>query len=184
MKLVILDRDGVINEDSDAFIKSAQEWRAIPGSLEAIARLNSAGFTVAVATNQSGVGRGLFDIDALESIHKRMRSELAALGGKIDALVFCPCHPDDGCDCRKPKPGMLLEIGERFQVPLEKVPFIGDSRRDLEAAQAAGARAILVRTGKGAQVLEQLRQEGKEVECFADLSAVADVLVAELEIHG
>lgn len=183
MKLVILDRDGVINEDSDAYIKSAEEWKAIPGSLEAIARLNSAGFTVAVATNQSGVGRGLFDLDTLESIHKRMRAELAALGGKIDALAFCPCHPDEGCSCRKPNPGMLLEISERLQVPLDRVPVVGDSRRDLDAARVVGARAILVLTGKGKRTFAELEQEGSSVETYPNLAAVSEALVAELEIH-
>jgi D-glycero-D-manno-heptose 1,7-bisphosphate phosphatase len=149
MKLVILDRDGVINEDSDAFIKSPEEWRPIPGSLEAIARLNHAGYHVVLATNQSGVGRGLFEVSALNAIHDRMHRGLAQIGGRVDAIFFCPHGQDANCDCRKPKPGLLREISHRFNVDLEGVPCVGDSLRDLEAAAAVGAAPILVLTGKG-----------------------------------
>ncbi|MCP5153472.1 MAG: D-glycero-beta-D-manno-heptose 1,7-bisphosphate 7-phosphatase [Ectothiorhodospiraceae bacterium] len=147
--LVILDRDGVINEDSDAYIKSPAEWHPIPGSLHAIARLRHAGYRVAVATNQSGIRRGLFDPEVLNQIHDRMHRMLAEVGGQIEAVVYCPCLPRDRCDCRKPKPGMLLEIARRMRVSLDGVPVVGDAMRDIDAARAAGATPVLVRTGKG-----------------------------------
>ncbi|RCX32837.1 D-glycero-beta-D-manno-heptose 1,7-bisphosphate 7-phosphatase [Thioalbus denitrificans] len=153
MKLIILDRDGVINEDSDAYIKSPEEWVPIPGSLEAIARLNRAGWTVAVATNQSGVGRGLYDRATLDRIHARMNAALAAAGGRVDALYYCPHTPEDHCTCRKPLPGLLESIARHYGVSLAGVPAIGDSLRDLQAAVAVDARPILVRTGKGEQTL-------------------------------
>jgi D-glycero-D-manno-heptose 1,7-bisphosphate phosphatase len=149
MKLVILDRDGVINYDSDAYIRSPEEWRPIPGSLEAIARLTQSGWHVVVATNQSGIGRGLFEMATLNAIHDRMHRAVAQAGGRIDAVFFCPHAPEAGCGCRKPRPGMLEEIGRRFNVPLAGVPCIGDSRRDLEACVAAGAQPVLVLTGNG-----------------------------------
>ncbi|WP_430432716.1 D-glycero-beta-D-manno-heptose 1,7-bisphosphate 7-phosphatase [Methyloversatilis sp.] len=149
MKLIILDRDGVINYDSDQFIKSPQEWRPIEGSMEAIALLNQWGWRVVVATNQSGVGRGLFDMDTLAAIHDKMHRTVAQAGGRIDAIFFCPHAADSKCACRKPKPGMLLEIAERFNVNLDDVPVVGDSLRDLQSAVAAGAQPVLVRTGKG-----------------------------------
>lgn len=149
MKLIILDRDGVINYDSDQFIKSPQEWRPIEGSMEAIAQLNQWGWRVVVATNQSGVGRGLFDMDTLAAIHDKMHRTVAQAGGRIDAIFFCPHAADSKCACRKPKPGMLLEIAERFNVDLEDVPVVGDSLRDLQSAVTAGAQPVLVRTGKG-----------------------------------
>ena len=151
MKLVILDRDGVINHDSEHFIKSPEEWVAIPGSLESIALLNQNGFRVVVATNQSGIGRGMFDMAALNAMHTKLHRALASLGGRIDAIFFCPHAGDEGCACRKPKPGLLRQISERFDINLSGVPMIGDSARDLEAAAAAGARPILVRSGKGAK---------------------------------
>ena len=151
MKLIILDRDGVINYDSDQFIKSPQEWRPIEGSMEAIALLNQWGWRVVVATNQSGVGRGLFDMDTLAAIHDKMHRTVAQAGGRIDAIFFCPHAADSKCACRKPKPGMLLEIAERFNVDLDDVPVVGDSLRDLQSAVAAGAQPVLVRTGKGAK---------------------------------
>jgi D-glycero-D-manno-heptose 1,7-bisphosphate phosphatase len=149
VKLIILDRDGVINYDSDQFIKSPQEWRPIEGSMEAIALLNQWGWRVVVATNQSGVGRGLFDMDTLAAIHDKMHRTVAQAGGRIDAIFFCPHAADSKCACRKPKPGMLLEIAERFNVDLNDVPVVGDSLRDLQSAVAAGAQPVLVRTGKG-----------------------------------
>ncbi len=149
MKLVILDRDGVINFDSDQYIKTPSEWKPIPQSLEAIARLNHMGYRVVVATNQSGVGRGLFDMSTLNAINDKMYRALANVGGRIDALFFCPHTNENNCDCRKPKAGMLLNIAERFNVNLESVPFIGDSLKDLMAAATVGAQPILVRTGKG-----------------------------------
>jgi D-glycero-D-manno-heptose 1,7-bisphosphate phosphatase len=149
MKLVILDRDGTINEDSDDYIKSPAEWRPIPGSLEAIARLTQAGYRVVVATNQSGIGRGLFDAATLNAIHETLQRAVQQAGGRIDAIFFCPHADAAGCECRKPKPGMLLEIGRRLNVPLAGVPMVGDALRDLQAAAAAGARPVLVLTGKG-----------------------------------
>ena len=154
MKLIILDRDGVVNFDSDQFIKSPAEWKPIPGSLEAIAKLNQAGYRVVLATNQSGIGRGLFDMATLNAIHDKMHKALAQVGGRIDALFFCPHAADSKCDCRKPKPGMFEEISKRFNMDLTGVPAIGDSLRDLQAATAMGAIPILVRTGKGQKTIE------------------------------
>ena len=151
MKLVILDRDGVINQDSDQFIKNPEEWKPIPGSLEAIARLNHTGYRVVVASNQSGIGRGLFDMGALNAINDKMYRALAQVGGRIDALFYCPHAAEADCDCRKPKPGMFLDIAQRFNVDLAGVPSGGDSLRDLQAAAAAGAQPMLVLTGKGAK---------------------------------
>lgn len=149
MKLIILDRDGVINFDSDQFIKSPEEWKPIPGSLEAIARLNQAGYRVAVATNQSGIGRGLFDMPTLNAIHDKMHKQLAQVGGRVDAIFFCPHTNDANCECRKPKSGMIEEVAIRFGVSLKGVPAVGDSLRDLEAASRLGAQPYLVLTGKG-----------------------------------
>ena len=177
MKLVVLDRDGVINADSDQYIKSPEEWKPIAGSLEAIARLTQAGFHVVVATNQSGVGRGLFDMATLNAMHDKMHKAAGQLGGRIDAVFFCPHAHDAGCACRKPKPGMLLEIAGRFDIALDTVPVIGDSLRDLQAASAAGGRPILVLTGKGEQTLKAGGlPDGTEVH--KDLAAAATALVA------
>lgn len=151
MKLIILDRDGVINFDSDQFIKSPEEWKPIPGSLEAIARLNQAGYRVAVATNQSGIGRGLFDMPTLNAIHDKMHKQLAQVGGRVDAIFFCPHTNESNCECRKPKSGMIEEVAIRFGVSLKGVPAVGDSLRDLEAASRLGAQPYLVLTGKGAK---------------------------------
>ncbi len=151
MKLVILDRDGVINQDSDQFIKNTTEWKPIPGSLEAIAKLNHAGYRVVVASNQSGIRRGLLDMGALNAINDKMYRALAQVGGRIDALFYCPHAADDNCECRKPKPGMFIDIAQRFNVDLAGVPSVGDSLRDLQAAAAAGAHPVLVLTGKGAR---------------------------------
>ncbi len=152
-KLVVLDRDGVINIDSDAFIKSPDEWIPLPGSLEAIARLNHAGYRVVVATNQSGIGRGLFDMAALNAIHLKMQRAAAAVGARIDAVFFCPHTADDHCDCRKPQPGMLRMIAERFEIEPEKTPVVGDALRDLQAGAALGFPTHLVLTGKGKKTL-------------------------------
>ncbi|HEX2667336.1 MAG TPA: D-glycero-beta-D-manno-heptose 1,7-bisphosphate 7-phosphatase [Gammaproteobacteria bacterium] len=177
MRLVILDRDGVINRESDAFIKTPEEWEPLPGSLEAIARLYKSGYTVVVASNQSGVGRHLFSLDTLAAIHGRMKREVEAAGGKIDSIFFCPHTPGDGCDCRKPKPGLLHQIAERYQLSLKGVPMIGDSARDLAAARAVGGRAILVRTGNGLKALEE---EHDEIEDYADLAAAVSQLLKEI----
>ena len=149
MKLVILDRDGVINHDSASYIKSPDEWKPIAGSLEAIALLNQAGYRVLVATNQSGIGRGLFDMATLNAIHDKMHRALGLVGGHVDGIFYCPHANDAGCTCRKPHPGLLDEISKRFGVSLEGVPFIGDSLRDLQAGAAVGAQPVLVLTGKG-----------------------------------
>ena len=149
MKLVILDRDGVINHDSDQYIKSPAEWRPIPGSIEAIARLHQGGWRIAVATNQSGVGRGLFDMATLNAINDKMMEMVFRQGGRIDALFFCPHTAAESCGCRKPRTGMLEEIGERFHTDLKGVPLVGDSLKDLQAADAVGAQPLLVLTGKG-----------------------------------
>ncbi len=153
-RLVILDRDGVINDDCAAYIKSPQEWCALAGSLRAIARLNQASYRVAVATNQSGLARGLFDQATLAAIHAKMQAELARVGGHLDALFYCPHGPQAGCHCRKPKPGLFEKIADYFGVDLVGVAAIGDSVRDLEAAVAVGAQPILVRTGKGEGTLQ------------------------------
>ncbi len=149
MKLVILDRDGVINHDSAEFIKKPGEWRPIAGSLEAIAHLNQSGYRVVVATNQSGVGRGLLDMATLNAIHDKMHKALAHAGGRIDAVFFCPHTSDSDCTCRKPKPGLLEDIARRFNTDLDGVPCIGDGLRDLQAAVLVKAQPILVLTGKG-----------------------------------
>lgn len=153
MKLVILDRDGVINQDSANFIKSPNEWIPLSGSLEAIALLNQYGYRVALATNQSGIARGLFDMVTLNAIHDKMHRALAMVGGRIDALFYCPHAADENCRCRKPKTGMIVDIGNRFSVELNQVPAVGDSLRDLQAFAQAGCQPILVLTGKGEQTL-------------------------------
>ena len=177
MKLIILDRDGVINFDSDRFIKTPEEWRPIPGSLEAIAALNQRGYRVVVATNQSGIGRGLLDIATFNSINDKMTRQLSQAGGRIDAIFFCPHAADANCDCRKPKAGMLREIARRFGVELKGVPAVGDSLRDLQAASEVGAQPILVTTGKGKFTLKQGGlPEGTEV--YEDLAAFARAIAA------
>lgn len=175
MKLVVLDRDGTINHDSDRYIKSPQEWRPIRGSPEAIARLTHAGWRVVVATNQSGLARGLFDFAALNAIHDTLQRAVAQAGGRIDAIFLCPHAPESGCRCRKPKPGLLHEIAARLNVDLASVPVVGDSLRDLEAAAAALAQPFLVLTGKG----RKTREAGglpPGTRVFADLAAVAATL--------
>jgi len=178
-RLVILDRDGVINHDSDNFITSPDEWRAIDGSLDAIARLSAAGFDVAVATNQSGVGRKLLDLPTLEAIHTKMRHQVREAGGVISRIVFCPHHPDDGCNCRKPGVGLFVQLGHELGVPLGRVPMIGDSARDIVAARAVGGRPILVLTGNGANTAAALAGKKNPPEQFADLNAAVSFLIAE-----
>lgn len=176
MKFIVLDRDGVINKDSDQFIKSPDEWEAIPGSLEAIAKLNQAGWRVVVASNQSGVGRGLFGMDMLNAINGRMNEALAQSGGRLDAIFFCPHAADSTCDCRKPKPGLLAQIQERFSVDLTGAPIVGDSLRDLQAGIAVGCKPFLVLTGKG----EKTRDDPDlppDTQIFPDLAAVVDSLL-------
>ncbi len=178
-RLVILDRDGVINHDSDDFVKTPDEWLPIDGSIGAIAKLSSAGFTVAVATNQSGIGRKLLDKPALDAMHEKLRSLVKDAGGDVDRIVYCPHHPDDGCDCRKPAPGLYQRLSRHYGVPLDGVPVVGDTERDLIAARAVNARPILVLTGNGANTAAALQQRGDHVETFADLDAAATQLIAE-----
>ena len=177
--LVILDRDGVINLDSENFIKSEDEWQPIPGSLEAIAALTRAGFTLAIASNQSGLARGLFDQAALDAMHAKMLGLINKAGGHISRIVACPHGPDDACDCRKPKPGMLEQLARHFDTSLEGVPVVGDSLRDLEAAEAVGARPILVRSGKGQRTEAALPERFARVAVYDDLAAVARALIDE-----
>ena len=178
MKLVILDRDGVINYDSDQYIKSPAEWRPIPGSIEANARLNQNGYHVAVATNQSGIGRGLFDMATLNAINDKMMELVFRQGGRIDALFFCPHTAAEECNCRKPRTGMLEEIAARFHTDLKGVPSIGDSLKDLQAAEQVGAQPILVLTGKG----QGTREAGglpKKTIVFADLAEASRHIVGQ-----
>jgi D-glycero-D-manno-heptose 1,7-bisphosphate phosphatase len=154
-KLVILDRDGTINQDSDDYVKSADEWIALPGALEAIARLNHAGWRVVVASNQSGLGRGLFDVAALNAMHTKMHKQLASAGGRIDAVFYCPHSPEETCNCRKPLPGLFEQIGERYGMDLKGVHTVGDSLRDLQAGAAVGCVTHLVHTGKGEKLMGQ-----------------------------
>lgn len=177
MKLIVLDRDGVINHDSDQFIKSPDEWKPIPGSLEAVARLNQWGWRVVVASNQSGVGRGLFGMDTLNAINDKMVKSLAQVGGRLDAIFFCPHAADSTCDCRKPKPGLFLQIAERFNVDLAGVPAVGDSLRDLQAGVAVGCQPYLVLTGKGLKTREDPALP-EQTLIYPDLAAVVADLTA------
>ncbi|MEQ1600928.1 MAG: D-glycero-beta-D-manno-heptose 1,7-bisphosphate 7-phosphatase [Methylophilaceae bacterium] len=180
MKLVILDRDGVINFDSPQFIKNPHEWNPIPGSLEAIALLNQSGFRVALATNQSGIERGLFDMATLNAIHDKMHRALAQFGGRIDALFYCPHAAEANCSCRKPKPGMLEEIARRFAMDLKDVPNVGDSLRDLQAGEALGTQNILVRTGKGTKTLAEGNLPENTWICD-DLADAVQRIIVELD---
>lgn len=176
MKLVILDRDGVINHDSEQFIKSPDEWRPLPGALESIALLNQWGWRVVVASNQSGIGRGLFGMDTLNAINDKMLKSLAQVGGRLDAFFFCPHSADSTCDCRKPNPGLFIQIGQRFNVDLARVPSVGDSLRDMQATVAAGAQPLLVLTGKGL-ITRDHPDLPPETRIFPDLAAVVADLI-------
>jgi D-glycero-D-manno-heptose 1,7-bisphosphate phosphatase len=176
MALIILDRDGVINHDSDEYIKSPDEWNAIPGSLEAIARLTQSDYRVVVVTNQSGLARKKFDIETLNAIHQKMFNHLAQFGGKIEAIFFCPHGPKQGCKCRKPRTGLFDDLADRLRVSLTNVPCVGDNLTDIEAAQAVNATPILVRSGKGQALIDDEKvPEG--VLVFENLAAVVDSLV-------
>lgn len=179
-KLLILDRDGTINVDSDEYIKSPAEWSAIPGSLEAIARLNHAGWHVVVVTNQSGLGRGVFEVSDLNAIHSLMHHKLAEHGGRIDAVFYCPHTPDDACQCRKPQPGLLQAVAQRYGVALEGIPVVGDHLRDLVAATSVGCEPHLVLTGKGAPYKGRPLPETfpSNTRVHEDLAAFADFLIA------
>ena len=176
MSLIILDRDGVINHDSEQFIKAPSEWEPIEGSLEAIAKLNHGGYRVVVITNQSGIARGLFDADTLGRIHSKMRRMVSQVGGKLEAIIYCPHGPGDGCNCRKPEIGDFNELSNRLRIDLSGVPAVGDSLRDLQAAQDAGARPILVKTGKGDKTLADPALPA-DIAVYDDLAAVADALL-------
>lgn len=178
MKLVILDRDGVINEDSDNFIKSVDEWIPIPGSLESIAQLKQAGYTVAIATNQSGVARGLYSLDELHAMHQKLAKLLDRYGVAVDAIEFCPHLAADNCQCRKPLPGMYQSIALQFKSDLTGVPVIGDSLRDLQAAAAVGASPLLVRTGKGLRTLEAGGLP-PDTQVFDNLAEAVDFLISK-----
>ncbi|HTF97188.1 MAG TPA: D-glycero-beta-D-manno-heptose 1,7-bisphosphate 7-phosphatase [Cellvibrio sp.] len=188
MKLVILDRDGVINHDRDDYVKSADECIPIPGSIDAIARLNKAGFTVVIATNQAGLARGKFELEDLEAMHSKITKLVEENGGEIGAIFYCPHHPDDNCKCRKPKPGMLDAIEAEFNTSVESYYFIGDSLRDLQAAVQKGCKPALVRTGNGIRTLAQLAVPGlqtntpfieaDQVQVFDNLAAAADFIIA------
>lgn len=174
--LVILDRDGVINRDSPEFVKSAAEWIPLPGSIEAIARLSRSGFTVVVASNQSGLARGLFDRDALRAMHRKFRRLVAAAGGRVDRIVVCPHGPDDGCRCRKPAAGLLERLARHYNTALNGVPAIGDSLRDLQAARTAGATPVLVRSGNGRKTAAALPPELQDIDIFDSLEDAAKAL--------
>ena len=182
MKLVILDRDGTINADRDDYVKSVEEWEPLPGALEAIARLNHAGWHVVIATNQSGLGRGLFDMATLNAIHARLHESLARVGGRIDAIFFCPHAATDTCVCRKPLPGLFEQIGLRYNVDLKNVATLGDSLRDLQAGAAVGCQTHLVRTGKAgaldAQGLAHLLAQVPGTQVHDDLAAFAEFMIA------
>ena len=182
MPLIILDRDGVINHDSPDYIKAPEEWQALPGSLEAIAQLCRADFRVVVATNQAGVARGVFNLETLNRIHRKMVKSIREKGGRLESIFFCPHGPDDACSCRKPKPGLFLEISQRLGVPLDGVPAVGDSLRDLEAASSAGARPILLQTGNGRETRSRLlgmpsSDPLRETPVYPDLKAFTEALL-------
>ncbi len=179
MKFIILDRDGVINDESKDYIKSPEEWQPIPGSLEAIALLCEAGYTIVVATNQSGVGRGYYTEAVLAQIHQKMLACAKARGGTIDRIFYCPHHPDEQCLCRKPAIGLLTQIADAYQINLTNIIAIGDSLRDIQSAEKAGCKPILVLTGKGKQTLKDNPQLRNKIPIFADLLAAVKALLKE-----
>jgi len=178
MKLIILDRDGVINHDSTEYIKSVDEWQAIPGSLQAISNLSRNGYRIVVATNQAGLARGKLNIESLNAIHRKMQNHLLQFGGKIEAIFFCPHGPNDGCKCRKPKPGLYTDIARRLNVLLDEVYAVGDSLTDVDAAISAGARPILVKTGNG-QLIVDKGEVPENVPVYDDLAEFVDTLLAQ-----
>jgi D-glycero-D-manno-heptose 1,7-bisphosphate phosphatase len=186
-KLVILGRDGILNEFREGHVTAPEEWVPVDGALEAVARINHAGWHVVVATNQSGIGRGMIDMSAVNAVHARMHQMLQQQGGRIDAVFFCPHTPEEGCDCRKPKPGMLVDIGRRYNVDLDSVPMVGDTLRDLQAAVAAGCEAHLVLSGRArgllGEALEQLLAQAPGARVHADLGAFADFLLGRDHIE-
>lgn len=176
-RVIFLDRDGVINEDSDSYIKSTEEWIPIPGSLEAIARLSGAGFRIAIVSNQSGLSRGLFDLSTLGRMHQKLRDLLAKQGGRVEMIAFCPHHPDQGCECRKPQPGLLKSAAQRLGIDLKGVPFVGDSLTDIQAARFFGMEPWLVKTGKGSGLVKSATEGLQGVKVAADLRSVAEELI-------
>jgi D-glycero-D-manno-heptose 1,7-bisphosphate phosphatase len=181
VKLIILDRDGVINHDSDNYIKSVQEWQPIAGSIKAIALLKQAGYYVAIATNQSGIARGYYNLDTLQAMHAKMQNLLASYSVAIDYIAFCPHAPDAACYCRKPKAGMLLEIARHFQADLSQVTMVGDTLGDLGAAQAAGTKFVLVKTGKGERVLASRKhiENNDNLQVYNDLLTYVQSLLSD-----
>ncbi|MCZ6643628.1 MAG: D-glycero-beta-D-manno-heptose 1,7-bisphosphate 7-phosphatase [Gammaproteobacteria bacterium] len=177
--LILLDRDGVVNFDSKDYIKSAEEWEPIPGSLEAMAALKNAGYRVAVCTNQAGIGRGIFTLEDLTTIHDKLKNALSSLGGDLDGLAFCPHHPDDKCRCRKPEPGMLVDMMANLNTTAADTIFVGDSLKDVEAARAAGCEAVLVRTGNGKSAEPEAVALGARV--FDDLGAFSRAVLKKLK---
>jgi D-glycero-D-manno-heptose 1,7-bisphosphate phosphatase len=176
MKTIVLDRDGVINHDSDAYIKSPDEWLPIVGSLDAIARLSQAGYRLLVATNQSGVARGLFDLERLNAIHQKMESAIQQHGGRLDGIYYCPHGPNDNCACRKPRPGLLLQMERELGIDLQQSLVVGDSLRDLQAAIAVGAKPVLVLTGNGRTTLDQISQD-QQIDIYQNLADFAEALI-------
>jgi D-glycero-D-manno-heptose 1,7-bisphosphate phosphatase len=168
-RMIILDRDGVINQDSDDYIKSVDEWHPLPGSIEAISRLKKAGYLVTIASNQSGIARGLYSEGDLAKIHTKMESLLAARGAKLDGIYYCPHGPEANCICRKPKPGLLFKIAKEFGIKLSETIFVGDNISDIRAADIANAKAVLVRTGKGEEVMQNY-SEAVNVPAYDDLA--------------
>ena len=193
-KLVILGRDGVLNQYREDHVKEPAEWQPVPGALEALARLNHAGWHVVVATNQAGIGRGMIDMASLNAVHAHMMKQLAQQGGRIDAVFLCPHTPEDHCDCRKPLPGLMLDIGRRYGADLTQVPLVGDTARDMLAARAAGCQPHLVRSGRGAALdeaqLQQLAAQVPGLQVHEDFNAFVDYLLqrehpeARVDVEG
>ena len=182
VKLVILGRDGILNDFRDDHVKAPEEWSPIAGALEAVSRLNHAGWHVVVATNQSGIGRGMIDMASVNAVHAHMLKQLQLAGGRIDAVFFCPHTPEDGCDCRKPQPGLMLDIGKRYGIDLKQVVMVGDTLRDLQAAQEAGCEAHLVCSGRAAGLdaaqIQALVDQVPGTRVHVDLAAFAEYLLA------
>jgi D-glycero-D-manno-heptose 1,7-bisphosphate phosphatase len=173
-RFLAIDRDGVVNEDSDEYIKSAAEWIPIPGSIDGIAKLTQAGYRIAIITNQSGLARGIYDLASLNAMHRKLREFLSTSGGQVEMILFCPHQPSDNCNCRKPHPGLFVQLAQRFGCSLEGVPFIGDSVTDVVAGRIVGMEPILVRSGKGERTLREHPELLSELRVFRDLKAFAD----------
>lgn len=177
MTYIILDRDGVINHDSEHYIKTPDEWLPIPGSLEAIAQLNRQGYRILIATNQSGVARGFYDLEMLDAIHEKFVRELAAVGGYVEEIFFCPHHPDEGCECRKPKPGLFYAMKKKYPIHFADTYFIGDSFSDIQVAEEVGCKPLLVLTGKGELTLKK-HPEVQSTPTFANLASAVDYVIS------